>query len=109
LAFPWKTIDEDVDPTPQNPFPDGFSDLFFEGQVFPRHSKLQVQMAMVQAANLNRDFRPPHQMSGLTVPRHTLHNLSLMTRLSFFMATATVPTSSPTKPAARLAITAASS
>src|SRR5229473_8437781 len=103
------SVNEKVDSSPQNLFPNDFSDLFFERQIFPWNPELQIQVSMVQAANLNRYFRPPYQMRRLAVTGHTFHNVSLMMLLSFFIGTATVPTSSPTMPAARLAMTAASS
>src|SRR5690606_31365813 len=86
----------------------GFADLFLEGEILPGHAQLQIQMPVIETADLDGHFRAAHALRSFAIPGHALHELSSMLRFNLSMGTATVPTSSPTKPAAILASTAAS-
>src|SRR4030095_1507700 len=102
-------MNKQIDPASGNPLANELANLLLERKKFSRHAQLHIQVAMVEAANLHGQPSAPNVLRSLAVSGHALHDLSSMVRLSLSMATATVPTSSPTNPAAKFASTAASS
>src|SRR4029079_5007105 len=56
LAFGRQPMNEEIDSAAQDLLPDDFANLFLEGEIFTRHPQLEVEVPMIQAADLNVDF-----------------------------------------------------
>src|SRR6478672_3148578 len=104
------TVDKQIDSPAGDFFSNCFSDHFLERQILSRYPQLQIQVAVIETADLHRHLCPRNILRCFAISRHALHlSRSSITFLILAAATATVPISSPTKPAATLASTAASS
>jgi hypothetical protein len=59
------------------------TNVLLEGQIFPRRAHLQIEMAVIDAANLHGHLRALDVLRCFAVPGHALHIFFRNTPLEF--------------------------